>query len=44
VGGFLVVLGAAFFITSLFELRHQPPTSTGSGPSELPRIPPAVGS
>ena len=44
VGGFLVVLGAAFFINSLFELRHQPPTSTGSRPNELPRVPPAVGS
>jgi hypothetical protein len=38
VGGFLVVLGAAFFINSLFELRHQPPIPTGSRP-ELPRVP-----
>ena len=44
VGGFLVVLGAAFFINSLFELRHQPPTPVGSGPNERPRVPPPVGS
>jgi hypothetical protein len=44
VGGFLVVLGVAFFINNFFELRHQPPTSTGSRPNELPRVPPSVGS
>ena len=44
VGGFLAVLGAAFLINSLFELRHRPPTPTGSGPNELPRVPPPAGS
>ena len=44
VGGFLVVLGAAFFINSLFELRQPPPAATGAGPHELPRVPPPVGS
>ncbi|PYR31036.1 MAG: hypothetical protein DMF92_06700 [Acidobacteria bacterium] len=39
VGGFLVVLGAAFFINSLFELRQPPPTP--SGPNQLPPPPPA---
>jgi hypothetical protein len=28
IGGFLVILGAAFFINSLFELRQAPPPRT----------------
>ena len=44
VGGFLVVLGAAFLINSLFEFRRQPPTASGSGPNERPRVPPPAGS
>ena len=34
VGGFLCVLGIAFLINSLFELRHQPPpTPPANGPT-----------
>jgi hypothetical protein len=33
VGGFLCVLGVAFLVNSLFELRQQPPTPPGNGPT-----------
>jgi hypothetical protein len=33
VGGFLCVLGVAFLVNSLFELRHQPPTPPPNGPT-----------
>jgi len=33
VGGFFCVLGAAFLVNSVFELRHQPPTPPASGPT-----------
>lgn len=31
VGGFLVILGLAFFVNSLFELRQDPPSSSAIG-------------
>jgi hypothetical protein len=31
VGGFLCVLGIAFLVNSMFELRHQPPTPPTNG-------------
>ncbi len=38
VGGFLVILGVAFFINSLFELRQEqsPPRSNGPNPPAAP--------
>jgi hypothetical protein len=33
VGGFLVILGVAFFINSLFELRQEPPPARTNGPN-----------
>ncbi len=37
VGGFLVVMGLAFFINSLFESRHAvPPSGNTAGPSAPP--------
>jgi hypothetical protein len=31
VGGFFCVLGAAFLVNSVFELRHQPPAPPAGG-------------
>lgn len=36
VGGFLVVMGLAFFINSLFESRHPVPPPGNTGPSAPP--------
>src|SRR5437762_8436556 len=33
VGGFLCVLGIAFLVNSLLELRHTPPTPPANGPT-----------
>src|SRR5436189_5280460 len=35
VGGFLCVLGVAFLINSMFELRHQPPTPPANGTTTI---------
>jgi hypothetical protein len=40
VGGFLAVLGLAFFINSLIDNREEPPARTLSGPAWSPPAPP----
>ena len=41
VGGFLAVLGLAFLVNSLFELRQPPHIQSMDRPSTLPSAPPA---
>ena len=38
VGGFLVVIGIAFFVNSLFDLRHAADESTANGGSSNPVV------
>jgi hypothetical protein len=35
VGGFLVVIGLAFFLNSLFDNRSDPPMPTGARPGPV---------
>jgi hypothetical protein len=41
VGGFLVIMGLAFFINSLFDRGHEAPMSSSAHPSAAPPSPPS---
>jgi len=40
VGGFLVIMGLAFFVNALFDRRHVPPPSSAAVPPAPPNTPP----
>ena len=40
VGGFLVIMGLAFFVNALFDRRHVPPPSSPTVPPPAPNPPP----